>query len=243
MKKLLSLIISAVLIFSVFPNMNVEAANTNKEAGKAYADIIQNYLTAAELGADAEVSDKINPEFLGGLYYSSGTMYRIMDYNNDGVPELFVGLKSSGFDSGTIYDVYTFYKGKAVQLMTDIGYRAGSCILCKNGIIKDIWADGATHSGVKFHKLPKNKNRLKTAIELEVLGDGYGEAAYTKIVNGKTTKISEKQYIKLYQKYDRPIKTTFYKADSKAISNIRNGSFTYQNQKNWKIKTGEKTDW
>ena len=107
MKKLLSLIISAVLIFSVFPNMNVEAANTNKEAGKAYADIIQNYLTAAELGADAEVSDKINPEFLGGLYYSSGTMYRIMDYNNDGVPELFVGLKSSGFDSGTIYDVYT----------------------------------------------------------------------------------------------------------------------------------------
>lgn len=244
MKKLILLILSAVLIFSGIPCMDVEAADINKQAGKAYADIIQNYLEVFEsIKNDPDNADwgnsNINPEFGGASHYSwnEAAIYRIMDYNSDGIPELFIGL-----DSGTIYDVYTFYNGKAVQLMEDIGYRAGTCILCKNGIIKDMWSGSAFNSGVKFHKLKKNK--LSTVIELEY--DSFSTTKptiYTKKVNGKTTNINQNQYKRLYKKYDKPIEVTFYKVNSKAIRNIRKGTFTYKNQKKWNLKTGEKTDW
>ena len=49
MKKLLSLILSAVLIFSVFPSMNVEAGDVKKQAMNAYADILQQYLIDEKL--------------------------------------------------------------------------------------------------------------------------------------------------------------------------------------------------
>lgn len=63
---------------------------------------------------------------------------------------------------------------------------------------------------------------------------------YTKQVHGKKVKISREQFARLYKKYDKPIKVTFYKADGRAVSNMKKGVFTYPGQKKWRGKTGAK---
>ncbi len=243
MKKLIALMLSVVFIFSIIPAGNAHAADINQQAGQAYADIVQEYLNTFETVKNNPDYDweksPVNTEFIIASQYdvNQHTIYRIMDYNNDGIPELFIGLSG-----GTIYDVYTFDKGKAVQLMINIGYRAGTCILCKNGIIKDMWSGSAFENGVKFHKLQKNKNKLTTIMELTYdSSSATGDVICTKKVNGRKAKISTKQYTRLYKKYDKPVSETFYKADSKAVTSIRQGSFTYPDQKKWTRKTGRKT--
>lgn len=247
MKKLISLILSAVLTFSVIPNMEVKAASIKEQAGKAYADIIQNYLDASENKKNNPEyywsntpPNTINPEF---VRYCDGynAIYRIMDFNNDGAPELFVGLKDS--NTYNIYDVYTFYNGKAVRLIKeDIGDRMGTCILCKNGIIEDNESGGAYDYDTRFHKLPKNKNKLKEVMKLASEGyydnkDAEYKSKYSKTVNGKKSKISKKKCSELYKRYSKRIKVTFYKADRQAISIIREGVFNYPSQKKWKLKS------
>lgn len=250
MKKLISLILSAVLTFSVIPNMEVKAASIKEQAGKAYADIIQNYLDVFETikndpdNADWGNTHKIiNPEFRGTILYRDieAAIYRIMDFNNDGTPELFIGLKNS--NTYNIYDVYTFYNGKAVRLIEeDIGDRMGTCILCKNGIIEDNESGGAYDYDTRFHKLPKNKNKLKEVMKLASEGyydnkDAEYKSKYSKTVNGKKSKISKKKCSELYKRYSKRIKVTFYKADRQAISSIREGVFNYPSQKKWKLKS------
>lgn len=239
MKKIITIVLSAILMVLIFPCGNVEAESIKKQAGKSYAKIIQSYLKvynlAKENSYDYADDNVVNLEFVEAVGYSKGVIYRISDYNKDGTPELFIGLRTTN-SSGMIYDVYTFDKGKAVQIMNGIGYRGGTCIFCKDNIIKDMWSDSAVRSGVIFHKMPRNMKKLTDVISLEysVVYDT-GEVICTKNVNGKITKISESEYNKSYKKYDKPVKMTFYKADSKALKTIKKGVFTYYNQKKWKI--------
>lgn len=234
MKKLISLILSAILTFSVIPNMDVKAASIKEQAGKAYADIIQQYLTAEKLakeqGADAynyPGLDDVDAQFINDVLNSSSGNYKvtysIVDYNNDGIPELFGN-----------YGIYTYHNGKAVQLAS-YGYRV-RCILCKNGII-EITSGGGGNDVANFYKLPKNKGKLKNICYLEYDVDYYTNRAtyYTKTKN-KTKKISEEKYNKLYKKYYKPAKMTFYEADSKAVENMRNGIFYYPSQKKITVK-------
>lgn len=248
MKKIISVILSAVFIFSAVPSMEAEAADINKRAGKVYADLLKDYLDANEImKGDSPVYDwensRVNGEFaLSCQNDTSIPAYRIIDYNDDGVPELFIGLYPSNFGSVWIYDAYTFYKGKAVRLVGDIGNHAGTCVLCKNGILKNVASGSVFRSDTKFQKLPPNKGKLSTALRLTDSTDYDSHiTTYTKKEHGKKAKISREQFVRLYKKYDKPVKVTFYKADSKSISNIKKGDFTYPGQKKWRGKTGEKT--
>ena len=239
MKKLLSLILSAVLIFSVFPSMNVEAANTNKEAGKAYADILQQYLTAEklieELGYDVwnhfENSglEDVTPKFIG-MYLGDTcdeVSYCIKDINNDGIPELFISE----------FEICTYYNGKAVHLERDLGERTNST-LCKNGIV-EIWGHAAAYCERDFYKLPKNKGKLKIVCNLGYsLNGATNKMTYHYKINGKSKTISEEKYNNLLKKYRKPVKLTFYDADSKAVDNLRNGMVSYPGQKKIIVKDG-----
>ncbi len=229
----------------------VQAANTvpttaqtedvHTQAGKAYAKIIKRYLDAYELAQkdaydfDKIEDDGINLEFVSAARSSKEMVYRVMDYNQDSTPELFLGLRMQE-SSGFIYDVYTFDAGKAVQLMEGIGYRAGTCSFCKNNIINDSWSNSAAKGGVTFHKMPKDKKEL---IDFVVLIHDYesGAGVFTKKVNGRVKTIDQAEYDRIYNKYDKPVKITFYKADQKAIKKMKNGKFAYSGQKKWRMNT------
>lgn len=257
MKKIVTTILSLVLLCSITPCQITEAASSiNKQAGKAYAEIIKKHMEVNKIArehpgaftveeretghigsyvnSDIRYNGKlykdINYIFVygtdGGYNFSSKRVsYKITDTNKDGVPELYIGL------SGWVYSAYTFRNGKAVKQIDWQGDRAGTGILCKNGIIKTESSGGSSMGGVDFYKVTKNQ-KIETMLSLYY---GVNDTPYTQIKNGKTTKISEVEYNRLCNKYDKPAKTTFYKADSKALKNIKQGKFSYKGQKSWKV--------
>lgn len=245
MKKLLTAILALILMFSVIPGGNIEAASSiNKQAGKVYADILERYIEVYKakqnnyeyysiskssdddlaVGYASEIGDfNIVSEFMMEAQ-TGGLIYRIMDWNKDGTPELFIANPK-----GKIYAAFTYNQGNAVYLMSS--FQTTNCVLCKDGIIGR-WVEGGAGGNVWIDKISKNK--LKHVVEL---GSYYeGKMFYTQTKNGKTTNISETKYTKLSKKYCKPLKVKFYKADNKAVKNIRNGKFAYSNQKSWKIK-------
>lgn len=241
MKRIISAFLAIMLACTIFPCGNVKAASDKKEAGEAYAVIIQKYLDAYEAVKDNNydaVDEDVNAEYLGAFYNKSDVpVYRIFDFNGDGSLELFIGVKQDN-TYVTIYDVYTFQNGKAVQLMNGIGYRAGTCSLRKNGIIADNWSGSAFESGVIYHKLPKNKTKLSDVVEVQyITNEKTGKMTYKKIVKGKTTTITEAQAKKIEKKYSAKQKVTFYQLTSKAVKNVKQGKLTYSGQKNWKATT------
>lgn len=219
---------------------------------KSYAEIIQRYLKVYKDAYNNPNSFEEKNRGDGNYYfYSSGewhddinhwfiyetlldaTMnpysapknvyYRIMDFNKDGTPELFIG-------QGIIYAAYTFSDGKAVYLTGD-GYRGGSCNLNKNGIITDSASSSAFEGRTTFHKISKSKK----LIDIYMLGyqqdPDYSTITYTLTKNGKSTKISEKRYSHLLNKFCDPIEVKFYKANKKAIENVKKGKYTYRGQR------------
>lgn len=239
MKKLLSLILSAVLTFSVIPSMDVKAADVKTQAMKAYADIVQQYLTAEklveELGAEvwnhfenSGLKD-VNPKFIGMYlnHYCDEVSYCIKDINNDDIPELFISE----------FEICTYHNGKLVHLYGDLGERTHSA-LCKNGII-EIYGGADAYGEKDFYKLPKNKGKLKRVCNLKytIYGSDHRMSYYCKTKN-KSKRISEDKYNILVEKYHKPVKMTFYDADSKAVENLRNGIVSYPGQKKIIVKNG-----
>lgn len=241
MKKMITICLTIILTLCVFPCDCVMAASIKVKAGKEYAKIIQTYLNAYSLASQNRYNDYdsidygvVNAEFVASAQSNTdGAIYRIMDYNKDGTPELFIGLNVSNSDYN-IYDVYTLKNRKAVHLMEGIGYRAGTCIFCKNRIIKDYWFGSFDRNGVIFHKMSPKKKKLDDLISLTYDGSN-GRDTYTKTVNNKTSKITKSKYENLIKKYDKPISMMFYKADIKAVKKIRKGKFTYSNQEKWRL--------
>lgn len=244
MKKLIATILILILIFSVIPAGNTEAASIKKQAGQAYADVLERYIEAYRakknnfeyysiskssdddlvIGYTNDIGDfNVISEFMMEAQ-SGGLIYRIMDWNKDGTPELFIASPK-----GKIYAAFTYDGNDAVYLMSS--FQTTNCVLCKDGIIGR-WVEGGAGGNVWIDKISKNK--LKHVVEL---GSYYeGKMFYTQTKNGKTTNISEAKYTKLSKKYCKPLKVKSYKSDNKAVKNIRNGKFTYSSQKSWKIK-------
>lgn len=258
MKKIVTIILSLVLLCSITPCQNTEAASDiNRQAGKAYAEIIKKHMEVNKIAREhpgaftvdekedghigsyvnsdihynGKLFEDINYIFVygtdGGYDFSNKRVsYKITDTNKDGVPELYIGL------SGWVYSAYTFRNGKAVKQIDWQGDRAGTGILCKNGIIKT--ESGISSAGeADFYKITKNQT-VKIVLSLNY-DTQYSQPYYTQRQNGKTMKIDEAEYNRLYAKYDKPIKTTFYKADSKALKNIKQGKFSFKGQKSWKV--------
>lgn len=249
-KKLLATLLTFLLIFSIIPYENVEAASINKEAGAAYAKVIDRYLEVYKavkkgyqyydisLSSDDTLVDGYYYDMPGDIYNvvhefmtmaakSDTIVYRIFDFNKDGTPELFLANSK-----GKIYQAFTYKNGKAVFLMGAF-FGNNKCVLCKNGIIER-QIEGGAGGNVWIDKISKNKE-LESVVSLGTYHDG-NKMHYTQNKNGNVIELSKTKYNNLIKKYCKPIKLKFYKADNKAVKNIKNGKFTYKNQKSWSIK-------
>lgn len=149
--------------------------------GQAYAQIMQNYENVFQEqrttgGVAGDVSG-INAEFLGAAASSTQNgqqhaLFLLHDLNGDSTPELFIGLGDTEMlENCGIYDVYTFQGGNAVRLMEGIGYRAGSCVICQDGIIKDQSSGSAFDSMIQYHRLPENGTALETVESISIHGE------------------------------------------------------------------------
>ena len=88
-------------------------ASTKDDAIKAYSKIMDNYLKAYKEAKKGNYEydcyeDDINGEFFLAVNYSESNrpVYRIVDYNKDGIPEMFIGLANDGRIE--IYEFYTY---------------------------------------------------------------------------------------------------------------------------------------
>ena len=88
-------------------------------------------------------------------------VYLVQDMNQDGVPELFIGIRSSQ-GSTNIYDAYTWGNGSSYQLLRGIGYRNGTCVLCENGLIKNVSSGDPDAYQIRYQKLPPKSMTLET---------------------------------------------------------------------------------
>ena len=220
-------------------------ASTKDDAIKAYAKIMNNYLSAYNEKKEGNneydcIEHDINGEFYIAANYNRSIkslnnrpVYRIVDYNKDGIPEMFIGLANEEHKDIIIYEFYTYKNNKPVRLMENLGYRSGTCILCKNGIIMDMTSGSAYLNGVTFHKMPKNNTSLKTVVQLDC---DWEIPEIKKISNGKIAYISKKEYNKIFKKYSKPIKYKFYELTSKAINKAREAKTHYTNQKIYNLK-------
>lgn len=252
MKKILAVCLALVFMLVAIPMQSVEAAdNIKKRAGKVYADIIERYMEAYQIARNGGFEDRKKDEsdqntypYKNGewyddvsegfitaseMYKDAKAIYRIVDWNKDGTPDLFIGMD---VDAGTGYKgvlaAYTFKGNKAVKLMHWGGYRMGTGVLCKDGKIKNYMSCGATCGISSFYKISKTK-KLKTVL----IEHDYYTNKYFLTKNGKKQAISEKKFNSLSKKYDSEYKSVdvkFYRVDPKALENMRKGIFSYKTQ-------------
>ena len=238
---LLSLFAAAVML--IIPCRTIHAAqSTNKQAGKVYAKIIERYMEAQRaLQNHYEYSDiekESDNRMAAGYVNELGDfnlisefmyemkedtlLYRIMDFNKDGTPELFIADPN-----GKIHAAFTFGKGNAIYLFSS--FHLHECVLNKNGIIER-HVEGGSQGNIWFDKLLPNKT-LKRIMDLWAYQEENPHYMYNK--NGTDIEITKKKYKKFSKKYHNPLKLKFYQADAKATKNIKKGKFSYKNQKSW----------
>lgn len=201
----------------------------------SYAQIVSRYQNALEdlknNGMPEQTPDGVNPEFLASLSLSSAVLpetvgFQLYDLNTDGIPELFVGMNYDEPNEDLfVYDVYTWSDGQAMQLMDDIGYRAGTCEICEGGIIKDEYSSSAADSGIDFHRLPAGGKALETVERISAHGDiESGVMRYYRDAEGNAAnEISEDEYDRIEDQYEEIDDLSSYPATEENRSLLEQG--------------------
>lgn len=194
--------------------------------GASYADIAERYYTVGQymkevndismamaVAEDSYICD----EYLSALGNPEAvSVYALHDLNNDGIEEFFVGLK---FDYDTpyyeIYDVYTWKDGRAYQLMRGIGYRNGSCKICKNGVIEDNYSGSAWEWQTIYHILPEGGIELETIDSVSSTMDGTTQVYYhgNDVVDENAVQVIAEQY--------QPETVTYIECNKETIKQLR----------------------
>ena len=220
--------------------IDTNAADRNTVIGKEYAHILNKYYVAYE---DARIGDDdFDMKFVNNNFYidSQPTVYegqpdfcyRVMDYNDDGTPELFILLRYDR-DKGEIYDAFTYLNGKPKRIVAEnIGYRAGTCSFCKNGIVESLYIGGYDYTRIKYQKYSSKKGAFSTFL---VISDIHGTCL--KKENGRTKEITRKQYNRIQKGLGKKRKIRFYLYSDTAGDNITNGIFLVEGQKAWDLLT------
>lgn len=155
----------------------VPSENMNRLSGKysgetymeSYQEIINAYKTFAEkikqdqnmIAAYQTVGSSYICEEYAAAINRGTPVYLVQDMNQDGVPELFIGIRSSQ-GSTNIYDAYTWGNGSSYQLLRGIGHRNGICVLCENGLIKNVSSGDPDAYQIRYQKLPPKSMTLET---------------------------------------------------------------------------------
>lgn len=198
-----------------------------------YAELLEKYQNAYEQvknsGVPEEIPEDMNLEFYLAVSYQEADFsgFQLYDLNADGVPELFIGMHSGeGASDLFIYDVYTWKDGRSVRLMDDIGYRAGTCIICEGGIIKDVSSSSAVDSMEDYHRLPEHGTELEVVESISMHGNiETGELVYYHDRDGNEENIiSEEMYYEISNSYHEITGLLSYESTPENIEALRTGS-------------------
>lgn len=196
--------------------------------GVSYGDIAERYYTVGQymkevkdvslamvVAGDSYICDEYLSA-IGSQEAEPVPVYVLHDLNNDGIEEFFIGLK---FNYGTpyyeIYDVYTWKDGRAYQLMRGIGYRNGSCKICKNGVIEDQYSGSACDWQTLYHILPEGGIELETIDSVASTLDGTVQTFYRRndLIDENTVQTIMDQY--------QPESVTYVECNSETIEQLR----------------------
>lgn len=190
------------------------------DVNDGYRQIMNDYMELYDIRIydkdfDWEDMGDYNPEFYSASgEYNIPTFY-IEDINGDGIQELFIALTDKEYYRTGIYEYedptwiniiyagYTMQGEKPVSFTGAIGYRAGTCILCEDGWIKDCWSGSAFDNGFAWEYLPPNGTELITEEYINYSVDPTDEnnVTYTYSKNEQEEEYSEEQYNELSNKY------------------------------------------
>ncbi|MGN0403196.1 MAG: M56 family metallopeptidase [Acetatifactor sp.] len=153
----------------------IKAYRIFAEEMKNESDLRQAYLAVGYAYVCEEYGTVGNPDMT--------PVYLIEDINEDGIPELFLGAGDA--DGNTyIYDAYTWKDGTSYQLLRGIGYRNGTCILCEDGLIKNLYSGSASDWDLLFQRLPQNGTSLETVESIQSRRRGDSDSVEIKYQGG-----------------------------------------------------------
>lgn len=178
---------------------------------------VKDVSKAMVVAGDSYICDEYLSAMIGGLESEPKPVYVLHDLNKDGIEEFFIGLK---FNYGTpyyeIYDVYTWKDGRAYQLMRGIGYRNGSCEICKNGVIEDNYSGSAWDWQTLYHILPEGGIELETIDSVVSTMDGTVQVYY----HGDDLVEDENTIQTIIEQY-QPESVTYVECNRETIEQLR----------------------
>ena len=133
----------------------MEVRDNNKKLDPAYSSYYKIVKNKAEIFGKSKLA-KDNMSGIKNAYTVKGiNLLKLIDFNNDGIDELFVGVReSASYDSGS-YEIYAFVNGSA-QIIAD-----GDYTLCggEDGFYGfEIYSDG---NGYQLYKGSNDKGKLR----------------------------------------------------------------------------------
>jgi hypothetical protein len=155
-----------------------------------------------EIPAIPNVEDaKIETEF-----YNQFGPYAFMlkDLDGNEIPELFICRATEEYESGVIYNIFTWHDGKTIELLGNLGYRSGICTICQDNLLKVEASGTGTDYGNTILYLPENSTELKRFEEFYAIQneeDSKKSDFFWLSPDGEKTPITKEQYVEYVQNY------------------------------------------
>ncbi len=214
MKKLSVVIVLMIIGIALVGFAQPVSAKVNKKKiGAAYAKVIERSLK--EYNNDGGFDS-----FARSYSFYNGVkkpVYRITDWNGDGIPELFIGIYSTHIINNKyssnleIYTMYTYKNGKA-KLVFEHQLYGGLGVPCYE------------HFNLLKGKVFSWQSKPDVSM--------YSHSYY------KFTKKGTLKKIKVKNDNQPLANLRFYVLNKKCISEIKKGKFSYKEQKSYKYTTG-----
>jgi hypothetical protein len=192
-KKILTVLISAILLCSSVSLVSASASDNNLQWEKAYSTALNEYY------ALYQYANKYGAEALDSIshYYGDGSDlgYGFLDINDDKIPELFI-LQKVGLDdqSQRVVAMYTLLDGILSQVYHG-AYFSHYLTVDKSGYVVDFSYSGTSYEESCIQKLDPVKGAL---ITIKTIDKNYtAEGQYTLKEGDVETIISEQEYKRL----------------------------------------------
>ena len=130
--------------------------------------------------------------------------FMLKDLDGNEIPELFICRATEEFDSGVIYQIFTWHDGKTIELLGNLGYRNGICTICQDNLLKVESSGTATDYGNTIYYLPANSTELKVVEQFFAIQnkeDSTKSDFFWFSSDGEKTPITEDKYLDYEQNY------------------------------------------
>lgn len=201
--------------YTIVEILDIDVNDEYKNIMRNYLDLYYHVNSEEELDWDWLDTIEYNPEFLSGArneYDSLIPVFCIEDVNGDGIQELFIAMENKEYyDNGTtegdwtdtVYAGYTMRDGEAVSFTGMIGYKAGTCEPCENGVFRNHGHVSAVEYGESWEYLPPNGTELEVIESIYYMGDFNDDnnVTITHYVGDESSEISREELDAIFDKY------------------------------------------